>query len=253
MAGRWQWRAAVLATMAVGLAALPLRAVAGGHDDDRVGRGGTTIDRINPDLDGDRVVFTQIEQRRGTTRRSVWSRDLRSGRETLLAEVGTGEPYPAASGSWTTWSEQTATGHLVRARDLGGRRVLDVFSTDFSPFELSQSPSPELLSVDVSGTTVVVPNGAVPSLSGTEDELVRVSLPQLQRTFVDVTSTAEPIPVRVAQSGPTTVAALSSLALFSVVDGAGNVVVSPVGGDCAPYSAPNRPSTATASPWRPSA
>ena len=257
MAGRWRWRAAVLVTVGLVLGAQELQASAGtdrGRDGGRDtaardaamrgrrggGRGGEVqaghgVERYNPDIDGNRVVFTHVTRRRdGTSAAGVWSRDLTSGRETLVAEVGTGEPSPVASPGWTVWSE-VASGEVpttvVRARSTArGANVIDVYSTDYPPYPFYYGAMP-LPSVDISGNRVATVGNVAPDGG---KQLVRFDLPSTTPAFVDVMATAPAVASPgVGQSGATSVIGLGNGTLFSIVDGAGNVVASPTAaGDC---------------------
>lgn len=190
------------------------------------------VERYNPYIDGNRVVFTQVQRRNGATTASIWARDLTTGRESLVADVGTGEPMPVTSTDWTAWSEigpgQPGTS-VVRARRNTGGAVIDVFSTAYDG-QGQGGEADELPSVDLSGSRLVTTNGVQPPGEG--KQLVRFTLPSAQPTYVDVMTTATgPAPFGaepgVAQSGDTSVIALGNSTLFSVVDGAGAIVAAP--------------------------
>ncbi len=269
MASRHLWRLAVLGTVGMTLTVLPAQVRAstgsdkqdqshGGKDErdkdgrdkdgrDKVkggdrpkggGRAPTGVERYNPDIDSNRVVFTQVDRRKGGTTASVWSRDLTSGNETLVADVGTGEPWPVASGQWTAWSEVAGPGDpgrtVVRARSTASRAVLDVFATDVNPLAFPYS-STNRLSVDMSGDILATSNGLYPGADGSGRQLVRFTLPSTQPSFVDVMTTSSgSFDVGVAQSGGTSVITLDNGTLFSVVDASGRVVAAPTAGDCFP-------------------
>lgn len=192
------------------------------------------VERYNPYIDGDRVVFTQVTRRAGGSTASIWARDLATGRESLVADVGTGEPLPVTSAGWTAWSEAgpgVPGRSVVRARANSGGPVLDVFSTAYDGQGFG-GEADELLSVDLSGDRLVTTNGIQPPGEG--KQLVRFTLPSTQPTYVDVMTTAAgPAPFGgepgVAQSGATSVIALGNSTLFSVVDGAGVVTAAPAG------------------------
>ena len=211
------------------------------HGKDDKGRTPAGVERYNPDIDGGRVVFTQVDRRNGTTKASIWSRDLASGAETLVADVATGEPYPVAGTGWTAWSEAgpgVPGTSIVRARAVGaGSRVIDVFATDYPPSFFTYPGNPDqLLPVDLSGNHLVTTNGLLPGTDGTGKQLVRVDLPSTRPTFVDVmTTVGATFAPGVAQSGTTSVVPLDNGTLFSVVDGSGRVIASPTAGDCIVY------------------
>lgn len=195
------------------------------------------VERYNPFVDGDRVVFTQVTRRAGGSTASIWARDLATGRESLVADVGTGEPLPLTSAGWTAWSDmgpgQPGTSRL-RARANAGGPVIDVFTTAYDG-QGAGGEADELLSFDLSGDRLTAVNGIQPPGDGRQ--LVRFTLPSTQPTYVDVMTTApgpQPFGTEpgVAQSGDRSVVTLGNGTLFSIVDGAGAVVAAPSSDGC---------------------
>ena len=168
-----QWRGVMLVTIGgdVGLAVRSYAATT------LVAAPAPTIERYNPYLNGDRMVFTQVTRRADdSTTAAVWSRDLASGRESVVAEIGTGEAVPVTSGTWTAWSEMASDTHVsvrhaptLRA---GARRVHD--TGERVRWRRCQSDT-LLSSVSLVDNRLVTTNGTFVPL--TTPELVRSTYP----------------------------------------------------------------------------
>lgn len=230
---RVQWRAVMLVTMATIAFGLSVRSYAATTP---AATAGPTIERYNPYIDGDRLVFTQVtRQPDDSTTAAIWTRDLVTGRESLVADVQTGEPYPVASAAWTVWSEvgsgQVGASSVVRARSTRpGAKVIDVFSTEYNgPVNVDSALT--LLPVALDGDRLVTTNGLHTPAEG--KQLARFTLPDTRPSYVDVTTTGFDLSgafgglPSVAQGGRNSVYTGVPTTLFSVVDHRGVVVAAP--------------------------
>lgn len=231
---RVQWRAVMLVTMATIAFGLSVRSYAATTPTEAAG---PAIERYNPYIDGDRMVFTQVTRRPDdSTTAAIWTRDLVTGRESLVSPIGTGEAMPVTNGSWTAWSEMVSDTHsVVRARANRGGPVIDVFTTAASTFGGGGNDNPDLFlpSVSVSGDRLVTTNGSFVDL--TAPELVRFDLPSTRPRYIDVLTTTEGIARTWVSTGKsaTVMSDLGPPQLFFVLDNGGRLVSSPFDG-CTP-------------------